>query len=183
MKGPIQLLSELPILRKHAAAPDRKGYAMKRTDPEELGKPNLEFACLQIWIWGRQFEDSHDYWDGNWLRVAVHCGSAASDVWAEGAILHISELAQWSSDLRDLNRTVEGTAELLCTEPNLGARVVLDKMGRGTLRVQLAQNYEEEHHEVTTRIDQSYLPRVISDLSRILAEYPLRGQRPSEAAR
>lgn len=54
---------------------------MKRIDPGQLEKPHLEFGVLQIWVLGREFEDSQDYWDGNWLRVLIHCSSEASDVW------------------------------------------------------------------------------------------------------
>ena len=36
---------------------------------DHLGEPDIKLAGLQIWVHGRQFPDSDDYWDGNWLYV------------------------------------------------------------------------------------------------------------------
>lgn len=149
---------------------------MKRISHEKLGKPDLQFACLSIWIYGRENEDSTDFWDGNWLRVLVHVGSSASDVWASGSILHLSELSSWLGGLRKLHDELAGTAELSCVEPNLGAKVTLDALGRGTLIVQITADHLSEQHTFTTHIDQSYLPDVIRSLQQILEQYPLRGE-------
>ena len=47
-----------------------------------LGEPALRIAGFQLWVHGYQFPDSNDYWDGNWLRVTVHCGAAGASVCA-----------------------------------------------------------------------------------------------------
>jgi hypothetical protein len=62
------------MARRQAGSQRFKG-GMSVTDPfAKLGAPNLELEGLQIWVHGRQFPDSNDYWDGNWLRVTAHCG-------------------------------------------------------------------------------------------------------------
>jgi hypothetical protein len=150
---------------------------MKRIEPEDFGKPSLQCACLQMWVLGREFEDSQEYWDGNWIRVVVHCGSAASDVWAQGSILNLIELDAWLSEVSRLHETAQGVAELSCAEPNLWARIDLGKRGHGQLQVRLTQEHMTETHEYTADFDQSYLPGLISSIKAIFAAYPLRGKK------
>jgi hypothetical protein len=148
---------------------------MKTVDPKHLGTPNIAVAGLRLWIQGRQFPDIHDYWDGNWLLVLAECKSLASQVWAQGPILHLSELVHWSAALENLSATVEGEAELACMEPNLRAKVSLDRLGRGELAVNIAQDHLREQHTFKFDFDQSYLSGLIRQLGHVLAEYPIRG--------
>jgi hypothetical protein len=37
--------------------------------------PDLKIFGLCVWIHGRQFESSVDFWDGNWLRATAICSS------------------------------------------------------------------------------------------------------------
>jgi len=60
-----------------------------------LGRPDLQVGGLQLWIHARQFPDSEDYWDGNWLMVTVRCCASGAEVWVKGPILHLSELHHW----------------------------------------------------------------------------------------
>jgi len=152
---------------------------MKRIDPHDLGEPDLKLARLSIWVHGRQFEETQDYWDGNWLRATVHCGSQASDAWAQGAILHLGELTAWLGQLIRLNEKASGEAELSCVEPNLWVKVSLGQLGKGLLEVRIAQDHLTEDHRFTCEIDQSYLPEAVSALNRLLQHYPLRGKAPS----
>jgi hypothetical protein len=72
--------------------------------PEDLGEPALKVAGFQLWIHGRQFPDSTDYYDGNWLRVTAHCGSSGASVWVQGAMLMVTDIqSSWGrgEDLRD----------------------------------------------------------------------------------
>jgi hypothetical protein len=65
----------------------------ERVTPAGLGEPDLKFAGFQIWIHGRQLPDNQDYYDGNWLRVTAHCGASGASVWAQGAILMVTDIA------------------------------------------------------------------------------------------
>lgn len=42
-------------------------------DLSKLGKPDLTISGLKVWVHGREYENSDDYWDGNWLRVTANC--------------------------------------------------------------------------------------------------------------
>jgi hypothetical protein len=42
---------------------------MNLTDVHRL--PDLTFGPLRLWALGRQFPDSSDQWDGNWLTADI----------------------------------------------------------------------------------------------------------------
>ena len=73
---------------------------------ERLGPPAIRFAGLQIWIHGRQFPESMDHWDGNWLNVTAHCDQAGASVWATGAILDTIGLLRFRDELEQLPQTL-----------------------------------------------------------------------------
>ena len=148
-------------------------------DPAKLGPPDFKMGAFCIWIWGRQFEESDDYWDGNWLRVLAHCGALGSSVWAEGAILRLSELKGWQSGLEALLKSASGTASLECIEPNLHATVSLGSRGSGTLTIKITPDHMTQAHKFTLEIDQTFLPEAVNALRKILERYPIRGTSPS----
>ncbi len=150
------------------------------TDKTMQRQPDIKLAALEIWVAGRQFEEKDDYWDGNWLIVTVHCGSAGSDVWSQGPILHLSEVQWWLKEVRLLYQRIEGAVELNCMEPNLWVGIQLDQRGHGQLKLKVTPDNMREWHEYLVEIDQSYLPQLISSLEDILREYPIRSPRDSK---
>ena len=68
---------------------------MLKLSPEELGVPDLKVGCLSIWVFMRAYEDSHDYWDGNWLTIRAQYETLAARVCAGGTILNLVELRHW----------------------------------------------------------------------------------------
>jgi hypothetical protein len=143
------------------------------TDPGV--EPDILLGPLKVWIAGRQFPQHADYWDGNWLTVEARCSSPDSSARIGGAIVHLSDIQHWISELRRLSETVEGQASLECTEPEIAETVRLDKLGSGVLVVAL-RRCEMESHEWTVQVDQSYLPGWIASLEAVLAKYPIRGK-------
>lgn len=103
----------------------------------QLGEPDIEIAGFQIWVHGRQFPDLHDYWDGNWLRVTVHCGAKGASVWASGSIIHLSELHGWLISIRNMNDTLSGEANLECMEPELSVSIKAKKHGHIAMEVHI----------------------------------------------
>ena len=144
---------------------------------ENLGDPDITFSGFKVWISGRQFPQSSDYWDGNWLLVTAFCESPGAQVWTQGPIIHLSEIEHWLKGLKELISTVRGEAELACMEPELGAKVTLDKLGRGSLAVCITPDHLNEHHAFTFDADQSFLPGVIRNLENILDKYPIKGSK------
>ncbi len=151
---------------------------MKKIDIKVLDAPDISLSGLKIWISGRQFEDSTDFWDANWLVITAHCSSYFSEVIIQGPIIHLSELELWMSELQKLNETIRGEADLNCMEPELSASIRLDKNGSGALTVFITPDNMNEQHRFTFAVDQSYLPSLIRELQTVLTKYPIKGNCP-----
>ncbi len=140
--------------------------------------PDISLSGLKIWISGRQFENSTDFWDANWLVVTIGCSSDFSEVVVQGPIIHLSEMEQWMFELQKLNKTIRGEAKLNCMESEFDASIRLDKTGSGSLAVFITPDNLNERHEFTFSVDQSYLPALIRALQTILTKYPIKGSGP-----
>lgn len=142
----------------------------------QLGKPAIEISGLKIWVHGRQFPDMEDYWDGNWLRITAHCGAQGSSVWASGPIIHLSELHEWLISARKLNETLKGEANLECMEPELSVCIQSGSLGQMEMEVNITPDHLKQEHRFRFEIDQSYLPQLISQCSRVLELNHIRGE-------
>ncbi len=142
---------------------------------ENLGVPNIKLAGLQIWIHSRQFPDNDDFWDGNWLNVTVHCGANGASVWTNGAILHLSEIADWLVALEKMNETLSGEANLDTIEPEFKVKLKAESLGQITMDVEISPNQLTQQHRFEFELDQSYLNGVIESCRKTLTEFPLAG--------
>src|SRR5580698_7501121 len=143
----------------------------------DLGTPDLKLEGLQIWVHGRQFPDSHDYWDGNWLRVTVHCGGNGASVFTSGSIIGLPELDGLRSEAEELSRNLRGEAKLECIEPFLHASLKSGSHGHITMEVSITPDHMTQRHWFQFEIDQTYLGPLIRQCQSILEAYPIRGSR------
>jgi hypothetical protein len=147
---------------------------------EELGPPELKVAGLQIWIHGRQFPDSQDYYDGNWLRITAHAGAAGASVWASGTILMVPDLVQWADGCNALVKGETQEAELSPMEPELRLRIrQVDRLGHYAMRVQITPDNLTQEHSFEFEIDQTHLSSIASQCRAIAKAYPVRGKVPA----
>jgi hypothetical protein len=142
-----------------------------------LGAPDVLVGGLAIWVLGREFPDSHDFWDGNWLRVTVHCGGGGASVDVSGSIAHLIELDRWRVSTKSLYDTSGGIAKLECMEPTLSVDMTYDSFGRIEMNVSITPNRLSQRHEFTFTIDRTALPAFIQQLEAVLTTYPIRGDR------
>jgi hypothetical protein len=147
---------------------------MDRRELESLGEPDLAIAGLRVWIHGRQFPQSADYWDGNWLRVTAYCIYPHSIVRAHGAIIHLGEIVGLLRECEHLYQTLQGQASLRCIEPNLGVELTAETGGHITVQLTITPDQMTESHNFTDSIDQTYLPPIITACQAILAKFPVR---------
>jgi len=136
--------------------------------------PDLCIENFKLWILGRQFPDSNDYWDGNWLDVAVTCTGESSSVRAGGSILHLSELQKWLTECKQIYAALSGEAHLSCMEPNMDVKIKMESRGRCKFFVSLSNDPLIEKHSFIFELDQSYLPPFIQSLETLLHSYPLK---------
>ena len=149
----------------------------KHPSPEELGDPDLKVAGFQLWVHGRQFPDSADYYDGNWLRVTAHSGASGASVWASGAILTVTDLLQWAQECDVLAQGQAQEAELAPVEPDLKVLIRrVDHVGHFTMRVQITPDHLRQEHSFESEIDQTYLPEISRQCRAIASADPVRGE-------
>ena len=149
---------------------------MKHATQEALGPPSVKLEAFQVWVHSRQFPESHDEWDGNWLNVTAHCGRGGADVWVTGAVLDTVAFLRFRDELHRLHASLTGEAELASIEPYVQVRVVAkDGTGHLTVRVELTPDNITQSHWFEFEIDQSYLPATVAQLEEVVARFPFRG--------
>ncbi len=150
----------------------------QKPTPADLGEPNLKVAGFQLWVHGRQFPEAEDYYDGNWLRVTAHCGAAGASVWAQGAILMITDIAGFGDGCAAMLSGKIQSAALAPFEPELKVSLeASDDLGHVRAQVEITPDHLAQAHRFEFEVDQSYLPGIIRQCSAIVQEYPIRGQR------
>ena len=139
-----------------------------------LGDPDLRLGGLQIWVLGRQFPDSDDYWDGNWLNIHARVQASGAVVEVQGPWLRNSEIAGFAEDLEHVYRELRGDAELKCIEPALWAKVTYLSLGHIEMTIKITPDQPTQDHKFIFEMDQSYLPAVLSDCQKLLDRYPIK---------
>jgi L-fucose mutarotase/ribose pyranase (RbsD/FucU family) len=142
----------------------------------ELRKADLCIETFELWILGRQFPSSEDYWDGNWLDVLARCSGESSMVETGGSILHLSELQKFLNESKQMYNTLSGKAHLDCMEPNINLKIGMKNRGQCELVVSITPYHLYEKHSFIFDLDQTYLPPLISSLEFIINSYPLKGE-------
>lgn len=148
-------------------------------DPRELqnlGDADLQIGCLRIWVHGRQFPDSQDYWDGNWLRATAYCASEDSTVRVHGSIIHLREVVGLLRGCEHLYKTLEGGAGLNCIEPNLDVELTAKTGGHIDIKIKITitPDHMGESHEFLDGFDQTYLPGIMLACKTIIDRFPIR---------
>ena len=147
---------------------------MKWQELENLDEPNITIGGLRIWLHGRQFPDSIDYWDGNWLRATACCSSPGAIVCTEGPIIHLGEIHGLLHECRILYESLKGEAKLACIEPNLSVKLAAEWNGALTVVIEITPDQMTERHSFDEHLDQSYLPSIISQCEAVLEKFPIR---------
>ena len=141
---------------------------------ESLGDPHLQIAGLNVWVHDREFPNSTDYWDGNWLRVTACCAYPGSSVRVHGPIVHLGEIAELLRECECLYETLQGTAGLRCLEPNLRVQLTAKTGGRIKVELSITPDQIGESHTYVDGFDQTFLPPIIAACKRILLAFHVR---------
>jgi hypothetical protein len=150
---------------------------------EKLGAPSLSLSGLQVWVHGRQFPNSDEPYDRDWLNVTVHCGATGSSVWVGGAILGSWSFDRFARECDTLYSSFEGIAVLGSDEPDLRVTVSIDRTGHVNMVVDITPDIISQQHRFHfSDLDQTYLPPVISQCRSILEAYPTPFQSPTADA-
>lgn len=140
-----------------------------------LGDPDISVAALKIWTHNRQFPDSDDYWDGNWINSSAQMSANGATVEVIAPFIHLGELKRWYGQLLDLNKSLSGEANLEPMEPDLSVSMKAESLGHITVNVNMTPDNISQKHWFEFEIDQSYIPKLIGDLEAVLSKFPIRG--------
>ena len=141
----------------------------------QLGEPDLRLAGLQLWVHGRQYPNSHDHDDGNWLMVTAHCGANGASVWANGAILMTSDIDGWACGVEALEAGRSNEAKLSPHEPELHVTLrKTDGVGHLRMSVAITPDHMSQTHEFQFDLDQTYLAALKRECRAIIQKYPVR---------
>lgn len=140
--------------------------------------PDFRLAGLSVWAIAREFEQSDDFWDGNWLSIRARVETFGAIVETIGPYVRNVELARFSDQLAILVRDLRGTAVLESIEPMLSTKVEIGVRGDVTVTVEITPDHPSQQHWFKFHVDQSYLAPTLLNCQRLLARYPLRGRWP-----
>lgn len=138
-------------------------------------KPDLSIGCLKLWIHEREFLDSDDYWDGNWLAATAHYITASSSVKISGPFIHLSDLANLKDSFQKLSANLSGTLQVEFVEPHLSFEFNMSYLGQCIVVISMISYNMEEEHRFSCQLDQSYFPTIIEELKRIETTHPFKG--------
>jgi hypothetical protein len=94
----------------------------------------------------------------------VSYASASAEAWMSGPIVMSRDIHFWVEQLRSMNRTLQGSANLDPIEPHLSVAMCMGRLGHISLTATLrpGPDPEAETHCFRTEVDQSYLPQLIA---------------------
>ena len=140
------------------------------------GEPDLKLDGFSLWVFGRQFPDANDYWDGNWLNVRARVEAPGALVEAQGAIVRAPELANFANQLETLHAMLVGEAGLRCMEPNLQIAIRGDSLGHVALRIMITPDHLTQSHEFEFDLDQTYLGPFLDACKGVLSRWSVRAK-------
>ena len=137
---------------------------------------DIRLDSIYITAHQREFPDSMDFWDGNFLVVTVIYEDDQNMIKIHGPYLHLKELSQFLNECEKLSKTLQGSAVLNPVEPNLRIELKANKRGTIQMKTNITPNPIKQKHEIIDEIDQSYLPDFITSLRELLEAYPIIGE-------
>ena len=138
-------------------------------------EPDLHFCGLSLWIDSREFPNTNDYWDGNWLMIRAIMKDVGSYVECGGPILRTDELEQFRNELAVVHAALSGKAVLKSMEPGVVVSIEMVTQGHADVVIEITPDHLNQEHRFMTASDQSYLPGLIAACDAILSKFPVVG--------
>lgn len=144
--------------------------------PQALyGEPDLRLGWLSIWTLSREFADSVDYDDANWINIHAHIEAPGSRIDIQGPWIRSDEILSFRDQLTSLNLRLKGVAHLDCLEPYIDAKITCDALGHLSVVIEATPDPMTQTHRFELALDQSYLPGLIAQCAQILRDFPIKG--------
>ncbi|WP_032900811.1 WapI family immunity protein [Mesorhizobium ciceri] len=137
-------------------------------------EPDIKLTGLSLWAMAREFPDSDDYWDGNWIHILARVDASGAQVEVQGPYIRSDELKKFYDQLATLYRDLRGSAELQCMEPALRAKVTCSSRGQIEVIVDITPDHLSQSHHFVFGIDQSHLGATLAGCRRVLELFPVK---------
>ena len=135
------------------------------------GDADLKLFGFSLWVLGRQFAESKDYWDGNWLNVRARVEVPGARVEHAGHFVRAEEIQEFCRQVSVLDKVLTGEAALSCIEPWLKIVIRLTG-GKGEMTVAITPDHIMQSHKFMFSMDQSYLKPLLADCRIIMSKWP-----------
>ncbi len=139
-------------------------------------EPDIKLDGFSLWVTGRQFPDSSDYWDGNWLNIRANMTVPNAKVSCDGPILMTSNFARFRDELTELKSKLSGNATLSGLEPELEIRMQMNNLGHIDCEIEITPDQLNQNHQFRIQLDQSYLSGLMEGCEAILDRFPVVGK-------
>ena len=136
--------------------------------------PDVKLAGLSLWALSREFPESDDYWDGNWIHILARVEASGAQVEVQGPYVRSDELAAFQDQLVTMHRDLKGIAELRCLEPSLKAKVTCSSLGHMEVAIDITPDHLSQSHHFVFGIDQTYLAAALAGCRRVLERFPVK---------
>ena len=134
----------------------------------------IKLSQLELEVIGYERIQANDYYDANWLMVSVTADTNGINTKFARSCLLTSDLVEFNDQLINLNSGRKDSATLESFEPNIELSITkVDSLGHLKMIVKLIPT-DENFHQFSLQIDQSYLPLIIADIKDALLRYPVR---------
>jgi len=133
---------------------------------------DLKIGGLRLWVHGKQFPDETDSTDAEWLRITAHDRAVGASVWTSGPIAWASHLSTFLCQLKAMNAELAGTAKFESMDPGLSLHLEMTKTGQILLELAITPDHLTQRHNFQDSIDQTHLPAAISQLEKIVKQFP-----------
>lgn len=150
---------------------------MSETLGSRLSKiADLHIAGFQLWVQGREFQKSKIYDDTDRHRVTAHCAASGSSIWTQGAILTITDIANFGNACAAMLRESRNEAVLSSLKPGLEITLeAADHLDRIYVQIDITPDHLCQTHMFKFEIDQKSLQGIVQDCSSIVRKYPHHG--------
>ena len=150
---------------------------MKKNDiVKKYGKPQICIMGLNIWILGREFPESKDYEEGNWLNVIVECEDSKTHACTSGPLLVITELEYWGKQCCEFLIQPNKEITLISDGFQFWVDIKMNSEENLTFDVHMYNEEDEDKEDIKDfyfQISKLDIEFFIEQIKKVLIDYPI----------
>jgi hypothetical protein len=133
--------------------------------------PSLVLGGLSLWVLGKAFPESVEWYEGSWLEVRAECVAPGATVTTSGPLLTAEDIARLLAGMEAMQRG-GGSAGMSPLEPNLVLGLTSNSRGGLRIDVRITPDSMTQEHRFFFDADLGVLAGPIGQCREILARFP-----------